>query len=117
MERLQDITEISIHPPRVGRDLDERVVEIIGKDFNPPAPGGAGPPNIGQVSGQVAFQSTRPGWGGTETALGDHRSTCISIHPPRVGRDVRVERLQDITEISIHPPRVGRDQFPLDIGV
>ena len=37
------------------------------------------------------------------------RMPCISIHPPRVGRDVRRPGVPFVTIISIHPPRVGRD--------
>ena len=34
---------------------------------------------------------------------------AISIHPPRVGRDVANGDSGFIIRISIHPPRVGRD--------
>ena len=37
------------------------------------------------------------------------RFTPISIHPPRVGRDVLASSAQGRSKISIHPPRVGRD--------
>ena len=56
------------------------------------------------------FQSTLPVWGGTTAASEFVHQGCISIHPPRVGRDFQglpafgLRRL-----ISIHPPRVGRD--------
>ena len=35
------------------------------------------------------FQSTLPVWGGTATNIVATRPGCISIHPPRVGRDRR----------------------------
>ena len=42
-----------------------------------------------------------------------YRSRCIkvhiSIHPPRVGRDLPVFVQHRLDIISIHPPRVGRD--------
>ena len=57
--------DISIHAPRVGRD-----VQILGR-----------------VVELRAFQSTRPVWGAT--TAGACRLPCgsISIHAPRVGRD------------------------------
>ena len=45
----------------------------------------------------------------------------ISIHPPRVGRDLdHVQHFKTTRRISIHPPRVGRDShvrppFSLDM--
>ena len=46
------------------------------------------------------------------------RRQTISIHPPRVGRDlIVVIALTVILWISIHPPRVGRDTGRLLGGV
>ena len=43
-------------------------------------------------------------------APGDLRARYISIHPPRVGRDLRpATHRAGFNLISIHPPRVGRD--------
>ena len=61
-----DIQHVSIHPPRVGRD-------IIGKHLT----------CISQM-----FQSTLPVWGGTPTIDSIQNMPYVSIHPPRVGRDV-----------------------------
>ena len=99
---------ISIHPPHAGR--------TAGRDFNPPAPCGAGP------------------W---YVAL-DYRVQDISIHPPRAGRDkadlyfvgglldfnppapcgagpLAVGKKSKQGEISIHPPRAGRDTMVVQI--
>ena len=56
------------------------------------------------------FQSTRPVWGATSWRARHRGTECaISIHAPRVGRDVS-DRLGALgTPISIHAPRVGRD--------
>ena len=102
---------ISIHPPRVGRDVE--------------------PYSYGAVA--AAFQSTLPVWGGTQrvtcakkaqvnfnppSPCGEGRPlfsfftppVAISIHPPRVGRDLpQPDFLRLRHGISIHPPRVGRD--------
>ena len=55
------------------------------------------------------FQSTLPVWGGTAQVSVQPRSVGISIHPPRVGRDVVSFFVTTGIIISIHPPRVGRD--------
>ena len=60
--RVQDI---SIHPPRAGRDAFQARMRCRYTHFNPPAPCGAGP----------AFRSF------------SSSSAEISIHPPRAGRD------------------------------
>ncbi len=80
-------SEISIHPPRAGRDAANLSQITTAMDFNPPAPCGAG----------------RIGMGPT---ISQHR---ISIHPPRAGRDQESADDKPPFDISIHPPRAGRD--------
>ena len=100
---------ISIHAPRVGRDsyptcdlsthqyFNPRApcgarlflsrVLAAKENFNPRAPCGARldlPSQHGKIE---AFQSTRPVWGATSTAVTCRISCAISIHAPRVGRD------------------------------
>ena len=104
--------DISIHPPRAGRDV--RIPDGAPKkalfqstrpvrggtmqkgstgstwtNFNPPAPCGAGP-----VCCQCPWRCPR-----------------ISIHPPRAGRDYMMCDGRLIIDISIHPPRAGRDMI------
>ena len=81
------VVRISIHPPRVGRDLTS-------------AP---------SFRRSLIFQSTLPVWGGTKDAGRLVRELEISIHPPRVGRDVTPICFTCFPSISIHPPHVGRD--------
>ncbi len=80
--------QISIHPPHAGRDVTQSLKNRSIKDFNPPAPCGAGrscviflflaqyisihPPHAGRDNSQmigkkatILFQSTRPMRGGT----------------------------------------------------
>ena len=91
-----------------------------------------------QEGPRIIFQSTLPVWGGTYARVSDDAIVCISIHPPRVGRD---QALSDLLveefkfqstlpvwggtlrwilcheyrdAISIHPPRVGRDLDSID---
>ena len=56
------------------------------------------------------FQSTLPVWGGTTLPIILLPAGKVSIHPPRVGRDLKAYsgRAGKIG-VSIHPPRVGRD--------
>ena len=83
------------------------------------------------------FQSTRPVWGATDPyrvrfgqyqisihaprvgrdvdGISGHADAEISIHAPRVGRDLLLEVIENNIDISIHAPRVGRD-YPLDYG-
>ena len=80
---------ISIHPPRVGRDIWGAVFPGDIINFNPPSPCG---------EGRVAL-------------LSSIHVIHISIHPPRVGRDhLGIGRCVPFG-ISIHPPRVGRDAY------
>ena len=61
------------------------------------------------------FQSTRPVWGATTVDAIKMREWRISIHAPRVGRDLLgAKRLARKCEISIHAPRVGRDLRRVD---
>ena len=78
---------ISIHPPRVGRDLQTFSVSILSTMIS------IHPPRVGR-----------------DFIIADYdHNYCISIHPPRVGRDRLLYRKQQGQSISIHPPRVGRD--------
>ena len=84
----QHRAQISIHPPRAGRDEQNCVKKVS----------------------TPVFQSTRPVRGGTLDQLILVHQCAISIHPPRAGRDGRSEYRGDIrVPISIHPPRAGRD--------
>ena len=79
---------ISIHAPRVGRD-------VISRKSRPQ---------------ESRFQSTRPVWGATTNGVNLCMTSKISIHAPRVGRDRGIVVPAVLFEvISIHAPRVGRD--------
>ena len=129
---LHGLRDISIHPPRVGRDQCSRfyapgpsvfqsTLPVWGgtcdpcsthcttSHFNPPSPCGEG--RVARIRGRqpVRFQSTLPVWGGTMSISSPTFSGLISIHPPRVGRDFCHVGILHQPIISIHPPRVGRD--------
>ena len=103
---------VSIHAPRVGRDGYCGTAWSSCCRFNPRAPRGArrillntemrdlmfqstrpawGATGVTGTTadGQQVFQSTRPAWGATVKAVSVPGETAVSIHAPRVGRDVR----------------------------
>ena len=106
--------EVSIHPPRVGRDGLPNSGKRLSSSFNPPSPCGEGqalhfqpvwlrcgfnPPSPCGEGLTVAvpltkvevFQSTLPVWGGTSPRGQQAPVVVVSIHPPRVGRDPSVK--------------------------
>ena len=144
---------ISIHSPRMGRDQMERGIAGRKTDFNPLSPHGerpleayAGADGGGDFNplsphGERqrrnctfrwtrSFQSTLPAWGETGDRGRVTVSTLISIHSPRMGRDVADHGVEcktfqstlpawgettaeeyraELEDISIHSPRMGRD--------
>ena len=103
------VERISIHPPRAGRDTTVALMRPVYLNFNPPAPCGAGPSIYVDGRNAMIFQSTRPVRGGTWPGRHGHVFPHISIHPPRAGRDKRSITKRSASRISIHPPRAGRD--------
>ena len=57
----------------------------------------------------LTFQSTRPAWGATETAELFNVELLISIHAPRVGRDVEENKVSDaVMHFNPRAPRGAR---------
>ena len=108
---------ISIHAPRVGRDAACENQYPAGQHFNPRAPCGARQHRKLRLLGALRFQSTRPVWGATIVTLDKVAEMTISIHAPRVGRDLSIcDAVQFSMLISIHAPRVGRDNSKFPVG-
>ena len=63
----------------------------------------------------TAFQSTRPARGATNVSICQRMSWRVSIHAPRAGRDMRVER-QLWVRLSFNP-RAPRGARPLTIAI
>ena len=107
---MRRLAEISIHPPREGRDhfpaLSQHGVVI---PIHPPREG-RDPHGPVDRFVDVLFQSTLPVRGGTLPLVGLLGIFLISIPPPRVGRDGSESGVAGGIGISIHPPRVGRDK-------
>ena len=110
------VNNISIHPPRVGRDGDPAGGQRAGQDFNPPAPGGAGPVLQGCGGARTNhFNPPAPGGAGLQSTALPENPPTISIHPPRVGRDRRTSTRQSGLS-HFNPPApggAGRLHFPL----
>ena len=79
--------DISIHPPREGRDRISDAGSLVHDiSIHPPR---GGRDRLCPTSGEdyLRFQSTLPVGGGTYRNKGGMRMFDISIHPPRGGRD------------------------------
>ena len=124
---------VSIHAPRVGRDVFPEAFQTavkqfqstrpvwgatyaavrafaLGDSFNPRAPCGARRTVLSLAGVGAGFQSTRPVWGATDYNPTESGDVDVSIHAPRVGRDrTRGWQRDDGAAVSIHAPRVGRD--------
>ncbi len=80
--------QISIHPPRAGRDTPG-FAEIIPDSISIHPPRAGRDASIRLSLTGVIFQSTRPVRGGTKALCNLGVCVNISIHPPRAGRDDR----------------------------
>ena len=100
---------VSIHAPRVGRDVNLFAPLPVRESFNPRAPCGARLSRLATWQARTLFQSTRPVWGATRHGKIRRRFLHVSIHAPRVGRDYTAPRVVHVADVSIHAPRVGRD--------
>ena len=100
---------ISIHSPRMGRDVRLPTSCAGWRNFNPLSPHGER--LLAQMDLQCArqFQSTLPAWGETGSPCTVAYGVGISIHSPRMGRDVKGYAEELGMTISIHSPRMGRD--------
>ena len=128
-----ELPRISIHPPRMGWDLQKGLQGATEKyiSIHPPRMGWDGSTKPGEKR-KKRFQSTHPAWGGTRQVYQCRAWRRISIHPPRMGWDFlpflwspSTARFQSThpawggtlwdcpqgisSGISIHPPRMGWD--------
>ena len=81
-ESNYSLERISIHAPRVGRDITPLVRNGGCRNFNPRAPCGARPRMHRQLSLPSIFQSTRPVWGATDRAQ-NPRSLAMTFQSTR----------------------------------
>ena len=110
MARLLCLVGMDFNPPApcgAGHSRSDTTRGI--ENFNPPAPCGAGLWYTLTAHSPAGFQSTRPMRGGTIKRGSRSSSWIISIHPPHAGRDKITDRPKAGKGISIHPPHAGRD--------
>ena len=100
---------VSIHAPRMGRDQSNCAMLALSFCFNPRAPHGARQSSGSIWAANNWFQSTRPAWGATFEGQAKLNINNVSIHAPRMGRDVIARRINFADSVSIHAPRMGRD--------
>ena len=93
ISRLYNSCWISIHSPRMGRDYMGWVKFTNYKNFNPLSPHGERLTSTGWTIKPSTFQSTLPAWGETWQSWISSRLCRISIHSPRMGRDVYPKQL------------------------
>ncbi len=86
---------VSIHAPRVGRDIAASRSSCSIRCFNPRAPRGARPLRGSAAHPSPLFQSTRPAWGAT-TCGASIAANSSSFNPraPRGARRVMAQSLQ-----------------------
>ena len=100
---------VSIHAPRVGRDKPPSTRLMALSRFQSTRPAWGATTSAAGTIGSSRFQSTRPAWGATPTSDDQAFTFSVSIHAPRVGRDVLIAVTDARAAVSIHAPRVGRD--------
>ena len=105
-----DPADISIHSPRMGRDTTRRRRGVVRKiSIHSPRMGRDDLHGLPvQQASWISIHSPRMGRDGL---FGTHagESDEISIHSPRMGRDIFRTPLRSRPSISIHSPRMGRD--------
>jgi len=91
---VDTIHGISIHAPRVGSDQRPYSLTTFGSSFQSTLPVWGATYGADGIIAPLLFQSTLPVWGATSiTRDGLLISSCISIHAPRVGSDVKMSAL------------------------
>ena len=82
------LTRVSIHAPRVGRDIDIPQGGEEDKMFQSTRPMRGATGKLHRHTGSnFMFQSTRPMRGATVPARHEHAQHSVSIHAPHAGRD------------------------------
>ena len=99
----------STHPVR-GATVDEIAFKVGDVHFNPRTPCGVRRCRSRPTRrSRRTFQSTHPVRGATRRGAPYQRCRRISIHAPRAGCDVVLQRHRQPLRISIHAPRAGCD--------
>ena len=108
---------ISIHSPRMGRDIPNSPPVFAVTDFNPLSPHGERPAQRAARGGAGLFQSTLPAWVETVGPYSDQSPAPFQSTLPAWGETRAAGFLWLLRPISIHSPRMGRDMgLKLDFG-
>ncbi len=96
----------------MGRDEGHPVRQGHGHQFQSTLPAWGETSSCPRRLTATVFQSTLPAWGETQSDIDTYVATLISIHSPRMGRDLIDVQLPSVhSAISIHSPRMGRDRL------
>ena len=107
---LMDTIKFQSTLPAWGETTSGGITAKIHLDFNPLSPHGERRRQASFRFVTQRFQSTLPAWGETRQCEYEIESgLVISIHSPRMGRDLAGALLPVLHGISIHSPRMGRD--------
>ena len=77
------------------------------RDFNPPAPCGAGPSSWAMNSASKYFNPPAPCGAGPTSCIQNSRRQSISIHPPHAGRDSRTSSASERSSYFNPPAPCG----------
>ena len=103
---------ISIHSPRMGRDGIFAMFNPPFLYFNPLSPHGERHKSANYDEFLVIFQSTLPAWGETRCFIYDAETADISIHSPRMGRDIKaVRKAAGLNQFQSTLPAWGETHF------
>ena len=104
-------SRVSIHAPRVGRDLPPLHLQWHQFTVSIHAPRvGRDPIDWSATGGYVGFQSTRPVWGATPSPASAASASEFQSTRPVWGATAPRQRIVSPRPVSIHAPRVGRDR-------
>ena len=129
---LSPMSEVSIHAPREGCDLESALHQAYETTFQFTHPGRGATFIMTSIVARIMFQFTHPGRGATDQFMCVCNNICVSIHAPREGCDLHAQRTHGLAEcfnsrtpggvrlqalyrvqycraVSIHAPREGCD--------
>ena len=100
---------VSIHAPRVGRDVDGSPAKV-DEQFQSTRPVWGATAHEDRHARACRFQSTRPVWGATSRSVRvTHAERCFNPRAPCGARHILILPMLADFYVSIHAPRVGRD--------
>jgi len=99
---------VSIHAPRVGRDQQKLTGPLL-QEFQSTRPVWGATRGRSEMLAAMKFQSTRPMWGATAVVAQPDNKAKFQSTRPVWGATLSISTRQTHFRVSIHAPRVGRD--------